>query len=184
MDKARELAELIGGAGKRHVKVQTVWAIAKEVDWDGKKMIATGVADDLDFLNVRLGLGSIYRKPAVGTLCLLGLIENKDAATFLIDAEELEELSIETTVKTNLKAVETVFNSGEFGGLVKIGELKNNLDQLKQFCEKMHASLPTAFSAIGVGSAANGTTGATSYSGAMAGNMITFSDMENKDVKH
>lgn len=183
-DSVRKLAEILGNAGKKHIKVQTAWATVKEVDWEAKTMVATGVADALDYLDVSLGIGAVYRKPKAGTRCLLGIIEDNVAATFLIDAGELEELTIESTVKTNLKSVETVFNSGDFGGLVKIQELKENLDQLKSFTEAIHSSLPGAFTAIGAGSAAAGTSGANSYSGAMTGQSIQFQDMENKKVKH
>lgn len=75
-------------------------------------------------------------------------------------------------------------NGGENGGLVMIKELKENLDALKKFVMKIHSSLPSAFSAVGASTAANGANGATSYNGAMAGQAINFKDMENKKVKH
>lgn len=89
-----DFAKLLQGAGKAHVKVQSCWAIVKAVDWGNKTMTATGQTDGLDYFEVQLGLGSLYRKPKKGTMCLIGMIENRDAAAFLIDAEEVEEYSL------------------------------------------------------------------------------------------
>jgi hypothetical protein len=77
-----------------------------------------------------------------------------------------------------------VFNGGQLGGLVKLQELKDNLDSLKQYVEAMHSALPSAFSAIGASTAANGALGATSYNGSMAGKAVQLKDMEDKKVLH
>ncbi|MNS21777.1 hypothetical protein D3C72_535470 [compost metagenome] len=175
---------MIRDAGRDHVKVQTCWVTVKSVDWDKKTMIATGVADDLDFEDVSLGIGYMYQKPAIGCLCLLGMIENQDAAAFLIDAEVVEELNLKTTVKATLNSPSTVFNDGKNRGLVKIKALEDNLDSLKLYIEAIHAALPGAFTAIGVGSAANGGTGSAIYLSGMAGKQIVIEDMENTDIKH
>lgn len=82
--------ELLGQKIKELVPVQTVWAVAKEVDWENKTMTATGQIDDLDFFDVLLGTGEHYRKPKIGTQCLIGTVGNS-ANTFLISAEEVEE---------------------------------------------------------------------------------------------
>jgi hypothetical protein len=77
-----------------------------------------------------------------------------------------------------------IFNGGQLGGLVRLQELKDNLDSLKQYIEAIHSALPAAFNAIGAGTAANGTLGATSYQGAMVGKLIQIKDMEDKKVLH
>lgn len=77
-----------------------------------------------------------------------------------------------------------VFNGGDNAGVVKIDELKKNLESLKTFVEKMNNALPAAFTAIGAGPTASGAAGTSSYSGAMSGAVISFGDMENKKVKH
>jgi hypothetical protein len=87
-----ELARTLNRNAKGHVKVQTCWVTVQSVDWEAKTMTAVGMLDGLEFYNVLLGNGSQYRKPAVGSDCLVGLIENQEAATFLIDAEQLEEM--------------------------------------------------------------------------------------------
>ncbi|MRG45497.1 hypothetical protein GFS24_10245 [Chitinophaga sp. SYP-B3965] len=87
----RQFGDLLNNLSKGHVKVQTCWAKVKSIDWDKRTMVVTGVTDDLEYYDTSLGLGSYYRKPVVGSLCLIGLINNQDAASFLIDAEQIEE---------------------------------------------------------------------------------------------
>lgn len=88
-----------------------------------------------------------------------------------------------TDTKVELTADEIVFNGGELGGLVKIEELKKNLNSLKSFVEAMHAAVPTGISAVGAAMAANGALGKQAYDGAMAGKTIEIEDMENPKIK-
>jgi len=127
------------GFGQKHIKVQTAWATAKSVDWNKKTMVCTGVADDLDYEGVLLGVGYCYLKPKVGTLCLVGMIENNAAAAFLIDAEEIEEMDIKTSVKLNLNANELVINGGGNDGVPisdkvakRLNKVENDMNSLKQ----------------------------------------------------
>lgn len=123
-EEVQKLAETLSQMAKRHVKVQTAWAIVKSVDWGERTMVATGVADDLDYLDVLLGLGSIYRKPKPGDKCLIGLVENQDEAAFLIDAEQVEEMIV-TVGGSELRVTEEGFS------LKKGGEsLKEILEEL------------------------------------------------------
>ncbi|MCZ2393420.1 MAG: hypothetical protein LC105_06170 [Chitinophagales bacterium] len=87
-DNVTEFIEMMSQSGKSHIKVQTAWATVKSVDWNKKTMTATGVRDGLDYYNVSLGVGAIFIKPKSDTLCLIGMIENKDAAWMLLDAKE------------------------------------------------------------------------------------------------
>lgn len=123
MEEIRKLAESFKSMAKAGVKVSTAWVTVKSVDWEGEKtMIATGLMDDLDYNDVLLGLGGTYLKPKVGKLCLIGLIENQDAATFLIEAEEVEEMEI--------NAVKITFNGGLNKGLIKVDPLKAEMQKL------------------------------------------------------
>lgn len=91
---SNEVADFVGLLGKHRnggVPMQTVWAVAKAVDWETKTMVATGQIDNLDYHNVLLGNGHEFKKPKVGTICLLGVIQNNSAMTFLIDAQQIEE---------------------------------------------------------------------------------------------
>ena len=57
--------------------------------------------------------------------------------------------------------------------MVKIGELKENLDSLKTFVENMHKAIPAAIAAVGAGTTANGATGQS----------IMIKNMENTKIK-
>jgi hypothetical protein len=104
--------------GKAHVKPQMVWAIVKSVDWENKTMVATDLIDELDYYNVLLGIGAVYKKPKIGTKCLLGVIGNKASATFLIEASEIEE-TIYTSDKTIFKIKEDGFVLEQNGDSLK-----------------------------------------------------------------
>ena len=91
MDAITEFTRLLKAQQKSAVNPQLIWATVKAVDWNSKTMTAESVVDGLEYFNVLLGLGSFYRKPKVGTKCLLGVLGNKAAATFLIEAEAFEE---------------------------------------------------------------------------------------------
>ncbi len=77
-----------------------------------------------------------------------------------------------------------VYNEGENGGMVKVQELEQNLEYLKNYVQAINTALPGAFTAIGASSAANGANGASSYQSAMSGQVINFENMENIKIKH
>ncbi|WP_417366902.1 hypothetical protein [Flavobacterium beibuense] len=96
-DGSQELqrfTELLAQRIKEALPIQTIWATVKSVDWNEKTMTATGVTNELDYENVLLGTGWEYKKPKVGSKCLLGIMENNGAITFLINAETVEEVKI------------------------------------------------------------------------------------------
>ncbi|AOR29538.1 hypothetical protein FORMB_25210 [Formosa sp. Hel1_33_131] len=95
-----EFTNLLDLKTKGNTKVQTHWAEVVEVDWNNKTMTVKGLIDDLEFYDVLLGLGSVYKKPKIGAKCLIGLILNNEAATFLIEAEAVDELFIEVGTST------------------------------------------------------------------------------------
>lgn len=94
MAQTQEISEfnsLLGQRIKELQEVQTVWVIVKSVDWASKTMVATGVVDDLDYHEVILGLGYDYKKPSIGSTCLIGVINNNPGNTFLINGETIDE---------------------------------------------------------------------------------------------
>lgn len=104
MSNIASLAQTLKALPNNGQKVQTAWAKVKAVDWGAKTMDVTGVADELEYYDVSLGLGHFFRKPAAGSLCLIGLVENREGAAFLIDAEKVEEAIWETgTSKLTVK---------------------------------------------------------------------------------
>ena len=88
-----EFGKLLNHRSKELIEVQTHWCIVKSVDWDKKFMVATGVVDDLDFFDVNLGIGSIFKKPTLNTKCLIGIINNNIADAFLIECESVDEIN-------------------------------------------------------------------------------------------
>ena len=106
MGKGNNISEFnnILKARAKNAVIQTHWCTVKAVDWDARNMTATGNNDGLDFYEVQLGLGSVNIRPKVGTKCLVGIIANNAASSFLISAEEILEIAInagesELTVK-------------------------------------------------------------------------------------
>lgn len=109
-----EFQRLLKAQQKSAVNPQLIWAKVKAVNWDAKTMTAENIIDGLDYFDVLIGLGSFYRKPKVGTKCLLGILGDKAAATFLIEAEAFEECIF--------KSDQTVFTIKEDGFIVKKGD--------------------------------------------------------------
>jgi len=92
MEKLKEFKSLLQKKAKDQVPIQTEWVAVKSVNWEEKTMVGTGLENGLDYEDVLLGLGSFYRKPKVGTMAIIGTINNS-AAAFMIDCEETEELA-------------------------------------------------------------------------------------------
>ena len=86
----RTLSEL----HKNSIPIQTVWGEVMEVDWEEKTMTVLGIDDEVEYYDVLLGLGSFDLKPTVGSSCLIGIIDNNDTTSFLISADEVEEIDI------------------------------------------------------------------------------------------
>lgn len=90
-ENIKKLAQTLTQKQKDAIPKNTSWVTVEEVDWGKKTMTAKGVADGLEFFDVLLGIGNDFKKPKIGSKCLIGLLEGMDAATFLICAEEVEE---------------------------------------------------------------------------------------------
>lgn len=126
-----EFGKLLTSRTKKLIDVQMHWAIVKEVDWNKKTMTATGVVDDCDFHAVNLGIGSINRKPTIGTKCIIGIINNNIADAFLIECESVDEIEIsdKTGFKLLLKGGVLTINGDALGGIVNATELKVQVDK-------------------------------------------------------
>lgn len=137
-----EFGKLLTSRTKKLIDVQMHWAIVKEVDWDKKIMTATGVADDCDFNEVNLGIGSINRKPTLGTKCIIGILNNNIADAFLIECESVDEIEISdaTGFKLVLKDGKMTVNGETFGGIVNAIELKNQVDKNTAVLEAIKTS--------------------------------------------
>lgn len=99
MTALSELSKILNQKSKETIEVSTIWATVKAIDWDQKICICTGELDDLEYYDVLLGIGDVYKKPKKGSKALLGIINGNSAHTFLIHADDLDE--IETTSGTS-----------------------------------------------------------------------------------
>lgn len=122
MDPITKLRELLRSDMKALVPVQTVWAECTSVNVAQGTMEAK--RDGLEYFDVLIGLGGDLVEPAEGSRVLIGIVENKKEACFLIYAETTERRFI---------------NGDAHGGLVKadptaeaIAELQQDLNALKQ----------------------------------------------------
>lgn len=94
MSELTDFKHLLAGQFKNMADIQTTWVLVKSVDWSAKTMIATGVADELDYFDVMLGLDADYKRPKAGSKAIIGIIDNQPDNSFLIYAEQLEEMEI------------------------------------------------------------------------------------------
>jgi len=88
-----EFSQLMRKSAKKQVPIQTEWCIVSKVNWDEKTMVAKSVINDLEYFDILLGLGAIYKKPKLNTKVLIGIIANTTAC-FLISCEAFEEIII------------------------------------------------------------------------------------------
>jgi hypothetical protein len=151
MSKAlEEFKELMQKSAKNQVPIQTEWCEVKEVDWNDKTMTATSLLNGLEYFDVLLGLGSIFRKPKVGTKVLVGMIANKEAC-FLIDCEAFEEMTIVSE--------KSLFTIKEEGFIVKqkdeslrvvLNDLIEKINDQNKEMQKLNQELQKVVVSIGV----------------------------------
>ena len=109
-------------------QAQLRFAVCKSVDWDDKTMTAVGVSDDVPYEGVQLGFGYMDIKPKKETVCLIGILEGKEALAFLINAEDVELVEV--------KSDTIEINGGQNGGLM-------NIDSVIAWMQKVYADLQT-----------------------------------------
>lgn len=180
MERAKEIKEAIrtiagAGSGGRLLLVGKV----KSVDGESCTVEVAGL--ELD--EVRLtavsdgGDGKTVLTPKTGSMVLMGDMSGgllRDLA--VIGYTEVEKIT------ATCDSIE--LNGGENGGLVNIGNLKNNLDALKRYVEAMKSAVANGFTSVGASTAANGPAGRIAFEGAMAAQYINFEDMEDTKITH
>lgn len=92
MSGIENLKRTLNEIAKNNVKLTLIRVIVKEVDWDSKTMTVVSLVDELEYFDILLGLGSLYRKPKINTTCLIGVYDGHTTAGFLIETEQFEEL--------------------------------------------------------------------------------------------
>ena len=132
--------------------------------------------NDIELTDVRLSAvidsstTKVIKKPVKGSYVLV----------CDLSGGELRDLAIVKLSETEL----IQYNGGKNGGIPKIQELKESIDSIKSFVEAMHKALPSAFNAIGAGTAALGKTGGSAYTTAMLAKKITIKDFEDTKITH
>ena len=103
----------------------------------------------------------------------------------VIGYSEIEAIDIKTSGDININCDGTVtFNGGDHDGLVKLQELKDNLNSIKNYLSALKTAVKTGLNGVGTSTAASGSAGASAFESAMAGQTINFKNMENDKVKH
>lgn len=108
---SEEFVQALRIAVKGMIPVQLMYVTAKEVGSD--TMVAID-DDNLEYFDIRLGIGSSKERPAPGARCLVGIIENAPQAMYLVAADQLQE---------------AVIRSSEHGGIPKVAELTARLNE-------------------------------------------------------
>ncbi len=129
------------------------------------------------------GLKGIVPVPKANSNVVVAEIDAGSGYT-LLRASELQKVLIDVP-EIALTCDKVVINKGDNKGIVKLEELKKNLDALKDYIkDTLEPAISDGITAVGVGDAANGTTGATTFKGKVSAKRITFSNMENTKIKH
>ena len=99
------------------------WVEVMEVNEETCTMDVKGIADDLEYYDVSLGCGSVVLIPEKGSLCVIAILEGVDTESLLISADKVERIKVNAST-------EIVFNEGKMGGLVKVEELTEVLNNI------------------------------------------------------
>lgn len=176
------MVNLLTQQSKKAVPLQNTWVTCKSVDWSKKTMVCTSLTDGLDYYDVLLGIGAEYRKPKQKTKCLIGSIANKEAASFLIYAEEIEEYLIEdsTGFKFNLKDGKLTINGDQFSGIVKAPELKTQVDKNTEILKQIQ----TVFNSWSPISQDGGAALKALVTAFTSLPLADLSNIENENIKH
>lgn len=119
----------------------------------------------------------IFIEPEIDSCVLCGLTDGKIENLSVLVFSEIKNIRYSPSEKILLR-------SDEFGGILKAEAVQANLDMLKNAITTIKNALPSAFSSVGAGTAANGPAGASSFTLATSSININFQDMENPNVKH
>lgn len=160
----------------------TVWAVVDTVDWEAKTLIATSVVDGLAYYDVLLGIGSFYKRPAKGSIALLGILEGDGANAYLIDADSIEAYFIVDKTGFEWHLNEGILSMGGdgYGGIVKAPELKKQVDKNTAILKKIQDAVGQWVVTPSDGGAAF----KTLISGISSMERAALENIENKKITH
>lgn len=151
MNEIDEFDILLSEKIKKAIPQVLQWATVTSVDWEDKTCEATDLDTKLPFLNIALGIGGMYIKPKVGSLILVGMVENNESQPFLLNAQDIvtyelkadsfklnnETVDLKTLLNdllTELKSaiIQTPAGPGNFApqNVAKFEEINNKINQL------------------------------------------------------
>ena len=151
MNEIDEFDILLSEKIKKAIPQVLQWATVTSVDWQEKTCEATDLDTKLPFLNIALGIGGMYIKPKVGSLILVGMVENNESQPFLLNAQEIEAYELKAdnftihnekvdfktllnALLTELKTaiIQTPAGAGNFApnNIAKFEEINNKINQL------------------------------------------------------
>lgn len=100
-------------------KASLRWVKVTAIDWNNLTMDAID-SDGLEYFDILLGVDSQAVKPKQETDCLIAIVENDEATSVLLSADEVEEVQI-TLGETKLLIDQTGY---------KVEQAKENLQQV------------------------------------------------------
>lgn len=124
MDEYQRFAQIVKKRSENAKLAHIRFVECISVDQNNKTMDARGTSDESEYFDVMLGLGFSYVIPAIGSICLIGIIDSTETASFLINAESVESVEI--------KMDKLQINGGLNMGLVKIKDLTDRLNKIEQ----------------------------------------------------
>lgn len=164
MDPIEKLRQLLRTEMRNMAPPTVVWATCKSVNTQDGTMVAE--REGLDYEDVIIGLGGNRQVPKASSRVLLGIIEGKRQAAFLIwaDTQELH------------------LNGDAHGGLVKAEELASRLNALEQDINNLKLVFSTWAPVTQDGGAALKGAAATWYAQQLT--TTTSQQLQNTQVQH
>lgn len=166
----------------------TIAAKVDAVDEQAYTIDVTPIDEGAEVFDVRLRASldnkdnGMIQVPKVGSVVLISAINNNWNSAFLSLATELEKLFVklgDSILEVNSK--EIIINGGSLGGLIKVEELKDQLNKTNQVVQAMMQT----FSSWVVVPQDGGAALKTGMTSALAGKTIgNYANIENKKVKH
>ena len=113
--------------------------------------------------------------PAAGSYVLVADLSGGNMTSLaVISFSEIDKITIDCNDKI-------VINGGDNAGLVKIRELENNLNKIKNYLSTLNTAISTGLSGT-VGNA--GAAAATTFSTTMSAVVLNWENMENTKIQH
>ena len=140
---------------KRHLPMQVFIGQVESVDIDTQTctVVREGAPKLFDVrLNATIAeyTDRLILKPKLNSSVLLAIIENDVNEAFLLACSEIEEISLNIEEQSLLINKEGfVFNEGNWGGLIKIEELKTQLEKLTARVDGVIDALKKSKPAVG-----------------------------------